>query len=90
MAQSPELSLITSLHRACVNVPVCGGEAVEMTLHLSLRCAVKRSGKAKEGCFDVGMPTFSWRSAAGGEKKSFPSIPYVIVSVFWFLCENDG
>lgn len=71
-----------------------------MTLHLSLRCAVKRSGKAEEERkrektpkTNVPLMSESQRSlgvARLGEKKKKVSLPSVIVSVVWFLCENDG
>lgn len=67
-----------------------------MTLHLALQCVIKLNGRAeflllkkKKKSFDVKIPTLT-PMAAQLQKKSFPSIPSVIASVFRFLCENDG
>lgn len=61
----------------------------------SLCCVIKSSEEAefllkekKKNFFDGKMAALT--SIVAQWRKSFPSIPSVIVSVFRFLCENDG
>lgn len=49
----------------------------------------ERKSNIKKTFSDFKIPTLTL-SVAQLQQKSFPSMPSVIVSVFRFLCENDG